>query len=116
MMNTQAQIFLDVFSAARTHLTGVAWIDLPCTSPSFFRFVRCEIDKLTPGRVCDCFGETVIFEHPVDVELFKNDDSESVDQLAAFLMSKVSAPVGDAFMNCGNYLATFTALLCSFCR
>ena len=115
MMNTNAQIFLDQLSAATTHFACVAWIDLHCTSTSVFSFVRGELDKLTPCRVCDGFSQTMIFEHPSDVQLFKYDDGKSIDQLPAFLMGKISAFVGDSLVNVGNYFAAFLSLWTAFC-
>src|SRR5688500_2841072 len=114
-MNTKAQIFPVHFTTPATHLTGVTWIDLPCTWPSIFSFVRCELNKLTPGRIGDGFRKTMILEHSFDVELFKNDDSVLVHQFSTFLMGKISALVGDSLMNVSYYfslLAAFwTALL-----
>src|SRR5688572_422279 len=104
-MHTNAQIFLDHFTAAATPLTGVAGIDLPCTAPSIFSFVRSVFNKLTPSRIGDGLRQTVILEHSANVQIFKNDDSVFVDQLTAFLMSKVSAQVCYALVNKSHYLA-----------
>jgi hypothetical protein len=78
MMDTNAQIFLDYAAATATHLTRVARVDLPYTPSSLFRFVRCVLNKLTPRRVCNRLGETMILEHSLNVQLFKDDDVEAI--------------------------------------
>src|SRR5215208_8001316 len=113
-MNTNAQIFLDKFTTARTDLARVAGIDLHRTASSVCSFVRCELHKLTPCGICDGFGETVILEHPAYIQVFKYDDCKSIDQLAAFLMGKVAALIGNAFVYVRDGLAPLVALWRAF--
>src|SRR5215470_1347497 len=103
-MNTLAQIFLDYAAAAATHPARVAWIHLYHTSPSFFRFVHCVLYQLTPCRVCDCFSETVILEHPSYIEILKHHYCKQVYQFPALLMRKILALVGYSLVNASNHL------------
>ena len=85
-MKTNAQIFLDKLTTARAHPARIAWIDLHRTPPSVCCFVRCALHKLIPRSITDGLGETMILEHPANVQILKDDDRKSVDQFAAFLM------------------------------
>ena len=109
-MNTNAQIFLDYRTTARTHLTRVAGIDLHRTASSLCSFVRCQLHQLIPCGICDGLGETVILEHPAYIQVFKYDNCKSVDQLAALLMGKVAALICYALVNVRDDLAPLVAL------
>jgi hypothetical protein len=56
----------------------------------------------------------MLFEHPLDVQFFKYNDCESINQFAAFLMGKISALVGNSFMHMSNYFAAFVSLRAAF--
>jgi hypothetical protein len=114
MMYPNAQIFLYYLTAATTHLAGVAWIDLHRSPTSVFSFVRGQGCKLTPCRVCDGLSETMIFEHPSEVQLFKDDDTKSIDQLSTLLMGKFSAFVSDSLIQMGYYFAAFATFWTAF--
>src|SRR5436853_3154326 len=105
MENSNTQIYVTQHSTATTHLTGVAWVDLHHSPTSILSFVGGKGHNLTPGSVSNGFGETMIFQHPSDVQLFKDDDGEAIQQLSAFLMSKIAATIGDSLMNVSNYFA-----------
>lgn len=89
-MDTNAQTFRDYLTAAATHLARVARIYLHHTTPGTFSLVRCELDKLTPRRIRDGFGEPRVLEHPANVQIFKYDNSKAVEEFATFWMSKVA--------------------------
>src|SRR5215208_3960972 len=113
-MNTNAQILFYQFTAATTYLTGVAGIHLYALSISIFSFIVGVVYQLTPRRIGNGLSETMIFEHPAYVQIFKYDDAKPIDQLAAFPMSKISTFIGYAFVNLGNYFAAFLALRTAF--
>ena len=113
-MNTNAQIFLDNLTAARTHLASVARIDLHRTSTSILSFVQCELRKLIPCGIADGLGETMIFEHPANVEILKYNDCKSIDELSALLMSEVATLVGDTFVYVRDGLAPLVSLWTAF--
>src|ERR1700754_1270768 len=114
MMHTLAQVLLDYLTAAATHLAGVAWIHLHDTTTGTLSLVRRELHKLTPRRVGDGFGETMILQHPAYIQSLKGDDAVFVYQFTALFMGKVAASVGDAFMNMRDHLAPLVALRASF--
>src|SRR5215467_4545613 len=109
-MNANAQTFLDNFTTAATPLTRVAWTDLYHTPPSFFRFVRCVLYQLTPCRVCDCFSETVILEHPSYIETFKCYDCKKIYQFSALLMGKILAFISNSLVNMRDYFSGLLSL------
>ena len=115
-MKTNAQIFLHPAAAAATHLACIARIDLHHTTPSVFSFVRCEENKTVPRCVRDGFSETVIAEHTSNVQIFKADDSKSIGQLSAFLMSKVAPFVGHSLVKVRDYFARLLSLPTSLRR
>src|SRR5437868_994301 len=110
MENSNPQIYVTQHSTATTPLTGVAWVDLHHSPTSIFSFVGGIGHNLTPGSVSNGFGEAMIFQHPPDVQLFKDDNGEAIDQLSAFLMGKISAAIGDSLMHLGHHFAAFFAL------
>jgi hypothetical protein len=109
-MNSNAQILFDYRAASATGLARIAWIDLRYTPTSIFSFVRCELHKLIPCGIGYGFGETMILEHPSDVQVFKCDEGKSIDQLSALLMGKISALVGYALVYVRYYLAPLPSL------
>src|SRR4051812_44330780 len=114
MMDANAQILFDDLAAAATHLTGVVGVDLYDHTPGAFCLVRGELYELTPCGIRDGFSEMVILEHPVNVQAFKGDEGKPISQLAALLVGKISAFVGDAFVYVGDYLAEFAPLWTAF--
>jgi len=57
-------------------------------------FVRGVLGQLTPGSIRDALGQTMILKHVLDPQILKSDKAKAVHQFAAFLMRKVSTPVG----------------------
>src|SRR5437868_4997767 len=110
MENSNPQFYLTQHSTATTPLTGVAWVDLHHSPTSIFSFVGGIGHNLTPGSVSNGFGQAMIFQHPSDVQLFKDDNGEAIHQLSAFLMGKIAATIGDSLMNVSNYFAAFLTL------
>jgi len=97
------------FSATERCLAGVAWIDFYLNAPSFFRFVRSELYRLTPRRVGYRLRKTVIPEHPSNVQLLKNYDSKLVHKIPAQLMGKVFTAIADSFVPPRNHFVDFLA-------
>jgi len=93
-------------------LASAARINLDIRRTSFFRFVLRITCELIPRRICDAFRHRVVPDHPGDAQVLKYDYAETVDQLPAFLMSKVLASIAHTLVNTSNNLAA----LCSFGR
>jgi len=55
----------------------------------------------------------MIMHHPVHMQIFDTNHTETVDDLAAFLMCEVIAPEGDTFMDSGDYPAVLPTLRCA---
>jgi hypothetical protein len=81
------------FSTFALHLEHIwlVWIDLHHSPTSIFSFVRCELNKLTPGRISNGFGGAMVFQHPSDVQLFKTIELDAVTgSLAVFVKKPTS--------------------------
>lgn len=63
-----------------------------------------------PGRVRNAFGQTMIMDHTVDVQIFNADGPVFIDDLTRFLMNEVIPPKTDAFMCPANDLTPFSSL------
>ena len=57
----------------------------------------------------------MILEHPAYIQVLKDDDCKSVDQLSALFVGKISAPVCYALMNMRHYLAPLLSLSTALC-
>src|SRR5450755_170238 len=95
-------------------LTGVGRVDFDERSASFFRFARELVKELRPRRVTDAFCQTMVVNHPVDLEVFDADRPEAVNDLPTLLMGEVLAPERDTLMHTGNGLAMLAPLGCAF--
>ena len=47
----------------------------------------------------------MILEHPANIQIFKYDECKSIDEFSAFLMGKISAPVGYALVYARDHFA-----------
>ncbi len=95
-------------------LTGVGRVDLDERSASFFRFAREVVKELRPRRVTDAFCQTMVVNHPVDLEVFDADRPEAVNDLPTLLMGEVLAPECNTLMHPRNGLAMLAPLWCAF--
>ena len=83
-------------------------------SASLFRFVLNVLCKLIPSRIRDAFGQAVVLEHLLAVNLFESDYTIFVDQPSRKFMCKVLAAVGNFFMNVSNDLSPFGSFRSAF--
>lgn len=87
------------FTASPAQFRGskkpVSLFDLP---PCPAGLVLTEADKLRPTGIGDGFGQVLVFEHPVDVQVLKGDIAVPLYQIVAELVVKILALVGDPFM------------------
>lgn len=100
-MDTNRQIFRNSLATTRAILRRAFRVDSEIAPTSVFCFVGAKIQHHSPGNICNALvnGLVPVGLHPVNVELFKDDQAESIDQFPAFLVSKVIASVFDTGMN-----------------
>lgn len=100
-VNTLGQVFLDNFTAARTHLRGVVWINKYHTPTSTFCFVRSVPYQLVPRSITDAFvhATEIVLLHALNIQVLKDDNLEFVYQAPAELMRKVLAPACYPFVD-----------------
>jgi hypothetical protein len=118
-MSTNRQIFRDNRTTTGAKFSRVPWVNLYHGPSSFYRFGVRELYKLTPGYVTNALVNPMVAVrlHLLNVEFFKDDQPETIDQLPAFLVSKVGTPVLDAGMDVVkrlNSLAAFRRSLIEF--
>ena len=102
-VDTDAQIFFDQRPTTGASLTGVPGVDLHHATTSTFRLVRRVVDQLTPSSIGYALGETVVLEHPVNIQVLKRNDAKLVDQPPTEFVGKISAAVGDALVYLGDH-------------
>jgi hypothetical protein len=112
VMYTVAQGFLDHRPTAATALRCSAWVNLDIHPTSIFRIVARIGGQLSPHCIRNAFRQAVIFDHRCDSQVLEHDNAEAIDQLSAFLMSKVLASIGYPLMDTRHNSAS----TCSFCR
>jgi hypothetical protein len=118
-MSSYIQVFRHNRTATGAKFSGIPGVNLYHRTASFFRFTAGELYKLTPGYVTNAFVNPMVAVrlHLLNVEFFKDDQTETVDQLPAFLVSKVRAPILDTGMDVVqnlNSLAAFWRSLVEF--
>ena len=86
-------------SALRAILTGVRGVHrhTPATGPCCL--VRKEAGELTPRRITNALGETMVVDHPVDRQVLDRDQIKGVDNATAVLVSEVAAPPAGALIH-----------------
>ncbi len=72
-------------------LRCISRVDLDELSASFFRFAGQVRKKGRPRRITNALCQTMIVQHPIDVQIFHTDHAEAVYNLAALLMGEVVA-------------------------
>jgi hypothetical protein len=99
-MNPNRQAFSDNLTTTGTCLRRTSGGDLHHTSASFYRFAQSALYKLPPGYIGNTPVNSFIVAllHILNIQSFKDDQPESVDQFSAFLMSEVITPVFDTGM------------------
>lgn len=102
-VDTNAQIFWNQRPTTGASLTGVPGVDFHHATTSAFRLVRRVVDQLTPSSIGYALGETVVLEHPVNIQVLKRNDAKLVDQPPTEFVGKISAAVGDALVYLGDH-------------
>ena len=74
---------------------------------SVCRFTGGHGEELRPCCVRDTFCKAIVVNHPVDVQVFHENSSISVNYFTGFLMRKVLAFEPNALVNSGDDLTTF---------
>ena len=115
-MNTNRQILFDQSTTTGTHFCRVPWINLYARSTSFFRFVNCELHKLSPGNIRDIsvHAAPVPVHHVNNIQFLKCYYTKTVHQFTTELVRKVSTFVSNAVIYMGQYPSSLISLRCSF--
>lgn len=113
-MNTGTKVFRDKRMATGTELRSAVGVDRHELSSSLCRFLRKHRDELTPTRISDGLGQTVVAQHPLGVEGLHRNNPEPVYDPPSFLMDEIMSAVGDTFVDTGNNLSGFTSFRCAF--
>lgn len=82
MNQTITQSHFNQLATASGEPRRIARVNQSAQPTSVFSFVGCELNQLTPRCVSDVFSETVILHHPGDVQIFENDNPESINKIA----------------------------------
>ncbi len=98
-MDTYRQVFGNNDATTGACLRCASWVDPRDTPTSVCSFVGSELHELTPGHIryaaCDvlvaCRCASCGSDHILNVEFFKGNELVLIDQLARFLMGKVTA-------------------------
>src|ERR1700694_3632815 len=91
-------------------LRRVGRVDFDTRSASFFRFARQSVKKSCPRGILNAFGETMVMHHPVHVQVFDTDHTETIDDLPTFLVGEVIPSEGDTLMHTCHNLTVFASL------
>lgn len=100
-----------------TSATGrrsVGRIDFHQLVASLFRFAHQLIEEGRPRRITDRFGEAMMMNHPVHVEILNTDHAKGIHHTAALLMGEVLSFAPDTFMHTGYRLAVLAPLWGAF--
>src|ERR1044071_2866002 len=92
----------------------VSWRYFLYYSTGPFCLVVKHVKEHRPCRVCDTFCQAMIFHHVQNHQIFYADDAKLIDDLATFLMSKISSFVCDPFVYASNSSLASFAFLRSF--
>ncbi len=113
-MHTNIKRLLNHLPTARALFRCVSWFNQHDHTTSILSFVRGVLYQLTPSGIRNAFCQAMILKHVLDMQIFKSHEPKTIYQLAAFLMSKVLAPVGNALMNVLYSLSAFCSFGCAF--
>ena len=92
-MDTDIQRFLDHRRTAGALPGCVSRLNQNDDPTSVFSFVRGVLDQLTPGRIRNALGQTMILKHILDPQILKGHQAEGVCQCAAHLMCEIPSNV-----------------------
>src|SRR6266702_1331389 len=114
MIDTRAERhFLSMVTPAAI-LGCVGRVHFDSCSASFFRFDEQLLKKSRPCCICNALRQTMIVNHPVHVQVFDTDHTETIDDLSTFLVGEGIPSEGDTLVNTSNNLAVFASLRCAF--
>lgn len=88
----------------------IARINRFTNSPSVRSFVRSVLNQLIPRSVRNRFRETTVLNHPANVQVFKDNQTKAVNEVATELVREVPAAVGDSFMDAPRRLTLLAPL------
>ena len=106
--------FWDLFMTTAAHLRRISGIDIHRLFASLCCLVNEHCPKHRPEYIRDGFGQMSITDHSSNVEIFKTNDVNLVDQLARQFVQKVLALVGNLVVQPGNILCLSPKLSQSF--
>ena len=112
-MDTVSQSLFNQTITPGTHLGRIARIDQYYTTNGTLSLLHRVNYQLSPRSIGYALGEAVIPGHSFDVQVLKTDDVVFVEQSMAQLMAKVSAFIGNPFVDTGDDLA-LSGILGSF--
>lgn len=82
---------------------------------SFFGFVLQNVKEAAPGDIRDCPAQLAVLEHPLDVQAFRNEETEGFDQTAGDLIVVLAPAVDDVSMDLlqanDGFAATIASLI-----
>src|SRR6266487_3181529 len=95
-------------------LRGVGRIDFDELSASFFRFAGQLRKEGRPRGICNAFGQTMIMQHSLDLQIFHADHPKTVNNLPTLLMGEIVPFEGNPLMDSRNHLPMLAAFSCAF--
>ena len=96
-------------SAHAACLTRVGRVHSNRGPASFFRFAGQFPEKFRPRGIGNAFGQTMIVNHAVHMQVFHADHAKTVNDLPGRLMREVISSERDPFMHTGHNLTLFSA-------
>ncbi len=105
MIGSFTQGYLLPMMTPATILRRVGRVDFEQRSASFFRFARELLKELRPCRVGNTFCQTMIVDHPIDMQIFNTFGTICVDNLATLLVREVVTSPFGSFMHTSDHLA-----------
>src|SRR5436305_4542688 len=91
-------------------LTGIGRIHFDQSSASFFRFAEELIKECRPRCITHAFGETVVMEHPIHMQILHADETKLVHDPTGVLVREVVSTPRDPLMHTGNNLTMLASL------
>lgn len=97
-----------------TILASISRVNFDEYSASFCRFASQHIKETRPSRVRYAFGKGTVFNHAVDRQIFHENTTVTVHNLAAVLVGEVITPELDTLVSSGYYPVLFSTLFRTF--
>src|SRR5437588_67736 len=103
-------------SAPAASLRCEARINFHKQPTSISCFVGQTVKEKTPRCICYRLCKTMILQHVENLKILNTNDSKSIDDLLALLMSKITAFIGNPFVNASDYFTAMLSFFTSLCR